>query len=711
MIKKIKKSIFPKIKSLLKIKNISFAVLVLLVFIQYFQVRSIFGTTSSLEGRDTNLITEIGHLNESYVKMGQDLNEIRTFLRMPTKNYSITDETALVEKEKDKDTNTNELQLAMFKYVDFLSKNTSVQKNFDTNKAILATLHDNEAFKKTITTNKLSLSNPVDDETGYHFNVTLPENQVLLTYAVDPEDGLIYKHTPTEDIQLKYSADTDYAGIESKYVTETLESLKKQLSTLTALESNLNSALKSNEVVEVKKNLNITIDEQPLKDGKKLRYSIKNKSFDPIGEIILDKPALKVSLVDLKNKSNSLQVTEVSSSLVSFLKTLDISTLVEKKYKAAVKNVEDTLKDVGFKTLLKENKLTVVSPPREDDARTYFDVKDDSSNIISSIVIEKATGVVNIVKPDGTNSENILFFDPEFKKKNLVLPDIVPEYGEDTAHEDNTFNILIAGKNGNLVDTMIFAHIDNDRGDIRMISVPRDLFYNGRKINAYAYFYGMPELKKVLSKLTGYELDKYILIDMYSFIDVIDLLGGIDVHLDKAVIDPTYRTVDNGVEGTLHYEPGDYHLSGVQSLRLARSRHTTSDFARAERQQMILEALQSKAKNFGFGDADTIYEIARTVLSKTETDISLKEAISYYFKYQNYDIISNNVMSSGNVLYVPPYITKEKCNALVNVAKDAGAPTPSCINENHAYTLLPRDNNWNIVKWYFKKNFENEDAT
>ena len=80
------------------------------------------------------------------------------------------------------------------------------------------------------------------------------------------------------------------------------------------------------------------------------------------------------------------------------------------------------------------------------------------------------------------------------------------------------------------IDTMIFAHIDEKKRQIRMVSIPRDLFYNGRKINAFAFSYGLPELKNVISKITGYKLDKYILIDMYAFIDVVDLVGGIDVH-------------------------------------------------------------------------------------------------------------------------------------------------------------------------------------
>lgn len=239
-----------------------------------------------------------------------------------------------------------------------------------------------------------------------------------------------------------------------------------------------------------------------------------------------------------------------------------------------------------------------------------------------------------------------------------------------------------------------------------MVSIPRDLFYNGRKINAFASMYGMPELKKVIGQISGYKLDKYIVIDMYAFIDVVDLIGGIDVHLDKALIDPTYKTIDNGVEGTLHYEPGDYHLGGKESLRIARSRHTSSDFDRAARQQLILKAFQSKAKNLGFGDADTIYEIIKAVLSKTETDISLDDAVAYYFRYQNYEIVSNAVISSGNVLYVPPYIKQEDCQAMVSSAMMNGLPIPDCGSANHAYTLLPRDDNWDVIKWFFQGQFK-----
>lgn len=248
-----------------------------------------------------------------------------------------------------------------------------------------------------------------------------------------------------------------------------------------------------------------------------------------------------------------------------------------------------------------------------------------------------------------------------------------------------------------------------------MVSIPRDLYYNGRKINAAYFFYGMEELKRTLSFITGYKVDKFILIDMYAFIDVIDMIGGIDVHLDQPVIDPTYKTYDGGEWGTLYYRAGDHHLEGKQALRLARTRHTSSDFARAERQQMILEALQTKARTFGLGDASALKVLAEKVLAKTETDISLADAISYYFRYQNFEIQRGNVLSSGNVLYSKytgeiartegncPNTNTEEYEALADEQKE------KCDSiEKGQYILLPRNDNWNTVRWFFRGIIEAE---
>ncbi|MFH1284548.1 MAG: LCP family protein [Candidatus Peregrinibacteria bacterium] len=694
-----------RLKALFKPKNVFIAAIGLLFLVQYFQIQGLLGTFSFLQGRDSSFVTEIGQVKDAYTNFGGDLNEIRDFLRMPTKNYFGFDEPAN-NTDDSQDANQNEVGVALFQYVDYLSAEQNIENLLNQNKPLIDGLLNDSEIAGFFAEDGLQASAVNEDDDGYSAMISDTEGRNLFYIYLSKDDGSLNVHTVAGEQAINSDTMEQFRTELKSYIEENFASLKELYDNLENIKAGISAAIEAPETQAAIAELGISLKTDFAKENSKIVYTVYNNSGSSIGQIVLDPTTLEISLVDLNNPSFTVTTTDILSGLVPFLQKLDTKTLIEKKVDESLTDLSTTLQDAGFQLLLSQNGLSISQEPREDDERIYYDILDPGGTVISTLVVEKTTGVINIVQPDGTNSENLLKFDPDFKKKTLEIPDEIPDYGNTTFDEGNTFNILIAGKHGSLVDTMIFAHVDEDKGEVRMISIPRDLFYNGRKINAFAFYYGMPELKKVLSDITGYELDRYILIDMYAFIDVIDLIGGIDIHLDSAVIDPTYKTIDDGVVGTLHYEPGDYHLGGKEALRLARTRHTSSDFARAERQQMILKALQDKAKNFGFGDADTIYEIAKTVLSKTETDVSLDDAIVYYFRYQNYEIVSNNVMSSGNVLYVPPYITTENCQNLITQAQAAGQPVPGCMNENHAYTLLPRNDNWNIVKWYFRENFE-----
>ncbi len=693
-----------KLKEILNRRNFVIVVLVFFFVSIYMQLNKLVEQFVYLYERDSSLVAEIGQLKDTYLDFGEDLNEIREYLRMPTEQYLMFDSTE--DENTEVDVNEDDIQLALFKYVDYLNKSQNVEEKLEFNKSLIYGLEGSNNFSDFLDEESLSFDGILESDDGYLITISHEEIENIFTFYLDKEDGKLYFKTAKVKEEVQSENYENFETETKNFILENKSVLLEYEKKLDEINTEIASTLDSDEVATVSETLEITIDPEYTEKDLKITYSVYNKSEELIGQIILDTEKLEIHLADTNDDSLSLQVTDITSSLVPFLEMLDTKTFIEKKVDEALNNLINSIDDDGFKLMLSENDLSMAEVYREDESRVYFDIFDKDGLHLSSIVLEKSTGVVNIVNPDGTNSENLLFFDPEYKKKTLELPDEIPEYGDDLSSSDNTFNILIAGKHGSLIDTMIFAHINEDTRKVRMISIPRDLHYQGRKINSYAFYYGLPELKKVLSKISGYELDKYILIDMYAFIDVIDLIGGIDINLEHAVIDPTYRTVDNGIASTLHYEPGDYHLSGVQALRLARTRHTSSDFARAERQQMIIESIQDKARNFGFGDADTIYEISKSVLAQTETDISVDEAIQYFFRYQNYDIESNDVMSSGNVLYVPPYTSPSTCKELSAAAEAAGEASPSCENENQAYTLLPKNNNWNVIKWYFKDKFE-----
>ena len=277
------------------------------------------------------------------------------------------------------------------------------------------------------------------------------------------------------------------------------------------------------------------------------------------------------------------------------------------------------------------------------------------------------------------------------------MPETLPEYDELAASGEGV-NILICGKHGSNVDTIIFANVNPENKKVTLISLPRDLYYQERKINSVYYYYGMDEFIREVEDITGQQIDKYMLIDMYVFADIIDAMGGIDITLTEDLIDPSYTTYDNGIWSTLYYPAGDYHLNGTQTLRVARSRHYSSDYDRAERQQMILESIKDKTLSMGLRDTTALFEIVELVMDNTETDIGINEALMYYVQYKDYDISRGNVLSTGNILENQHVYVDYDTSAEEEVCDEVSG---ECEVQNFVYTLIPAGGNWDYIKWYF----------
>ena len=94
---------------------------------------------------------------------------------------------------------------------------------------------------------------------------------------------------------------------------------------------------------------------------------------------------------------------------------------------------------------------------------------------------------------------------------------------------------------------------------------------------------------------------------MFAFIDVINILDGIDVELSEDLVDPTYKVRNNGKWSTLYYKKGIHHVNGVEALRIARARHFTPVFSRDSRQQKILISIKNRFKEIGISDFDKMF--------------------------------------------------------------------------------------------------------
>jgi anionic cell wall polymer biosynthesis LytR-Cps2A-Psr (LCP) family protein len=88
-----------------------------------------------------------------------------------------------------------------------------------------------------------------------------------------------------------------------------------------------------------------------------------------------------------------------------------------------------------------------------------------------------------------------------------------------------------------------------------------------------------------------------------------------------------YPVDRNGAYEIFELPEGMNHLSGPNTLKYARSRHSTSDFSRSKRQQSIIKAIVSKmmsSENFSISKMKELYA---TYTSIIKTNISLDQIL------------------------------------------------------------------------------------
>jgi LCP family protein required for cell wall assembly len=112
----------------------------------------------------------------------------------------------------------------------------------------------------------------------------------------------------------------------------------------------------------------------------------------------------------------------------------------------------------------------------------------------------------------------------------------------------------------------------------------RDLFPAGKRPGVLA-------LAGVAEALLGLPIDHYALVELKGFVDVVDALGGVTVEVNKPIDIAVDRLGTKGSQWAYVISPGRKHFNGFTALAYVRSRTTTSDYDRMQRQRCLLSSL------------------------------------------------------------------------------------------------------------------------
>ena len=174
-------------------------------------------------------------------------------------------------------------------------------------------------------------------------------------------------------------------------------------------------------------------------------------------------------------------------------------------------------------------------------------------------------------------------------------------------------------------DTMMIVRVSPQTGQIRLLSVPRDLLVEVEpgvkdRINTAYLDGGTQRATAVMEDLTGITLDHHAIVDFGGFEDVIDAIGGVTVKVGNPI--------RIGLDGQRVYiPPGQQELDGLEALAYARYRGTAcGDLDRIRRQQRLIAALREQALEWN--TITRLPGIVRVMHENVETDLGFVQAIS-----------------------------------------------------------------------------------
>ncbi|MCW2502962.1 MAG: putative cell envelope-related transcriptional attenuator [Actinomycetia bacterium] len=256
---------------------------------------------------------------------------------------------------------------------------------------------------------------------------------------------------------------------------------------------------------------------------------------------------------------------------------------------------------------------------------------------VGAVLLVASTGTYGVAKYAGNRYEN------KAQRADLLGDAVKPAERNAPPKVDGPLTFLVAGSDsrdgenanshtadgvygsvGQRSDTIMLVYIPKSMDRAYVISVPRDTYtsiadqkgtgFHGRdKINASFATGGTPSLVKTVTALTGMKIDYPVIVDFSAVRKMTDLVGGVDVVVDRTSVD-SYRMMAKGTKypttkcwdqthgryaQCLTFKKGPLHLDAELAEYYVRQRMGLpgGDLDRAKRQQQFMRALMTKVSS------------------------------------------------------------------------------------------------------------------
>lgn len=245
----------------------------------------------------------------------------------------------------------------------------------------------------------------------------------------------------------------------------------------------------------------------------------------------------------------------------------------------------------------------------------------------------------------------------EIKESQIVVNSEVEEKHEELKGYWNIALFGVDATDGDLTknsrsDTIMVASINQDTGEIRLVSVYRDTYLNlsndhYTKCNAAYKSGGAEQAMNMLNMNLDLNITDFVTVGYHAVIDCVDGLDGVYIDVDSEELKhinnyqkSILRDTDINKELVMVEDTGYQLLNGLQAAAYCRIRYTAGDdFKRTERQREVIQAMADKAKT---AKLSKLTDVFTKVVKNVYTSIDQKDMLDMLGQVANYSIVGED---------------------------------------------------------------------
>ena len=253
----------------------------------------------------------------------------------------------------------------------------------------------------------------------------------------------------------------------------------------------------------------------------------------------------------------------------------------------------------------------------------------------------------------------------------------------------DSFNVYISGidtygpiSSVSRSDVNIIMTVNRETKKILLTTTPRDSYVpiadggnNQKDKLTHAGIYGVDASIHTLENLYGIDLNYYARLNFTSFLKLIDLLGGVDVHNDQDF---------TSLHGKFHFPVGNVHLDSEQALGFVRERYSLADGDRdrgRNQQKVIVAILQKLTSTEALKNYDSIIKgLQDSVQTNMPLETMMNLANAQLESGGTYKINSQDLKGTGR-MDLPSYAMPESNLYMMEISDSSLESVKAAIND------------------------------